>query len=47
LKCLTVKEFREIKYAFLHKALYTKKKVRFVNEPSKLDPVAKSVTCYS
>jgi len=39
----SIKEFRAIKYTFLHNELY-KKKVRFVNEPN-LDSVCKSVTC--
>ena len=44
LKFLTIKDIREIKYAFLHYALHTIK-VRIVNEHSNLDSVAKSVTC--
>jgi hypothetical protein len=45
LKCLNIREIREINYAFLHKTFYTKKKVRFMNGPSNLDSVAKPVTC--
>jgi hypothetical protein len=45
-KMFFVKEFREIKYTFLHNALY-KKEVRFVNEPSNLYSVCKSVTSQS